>query len=1197
MFGCVPTLGTLVVLRWSLISLSFGDVQAAVPKVSVGAPAFTDLDEQAGELKGTVTWSPTTSGNVKEYKIYLAKDAQGTDRWLFGKAPFGTNYINVPENTKREAFSYFMIFTANEDGEQDMLVTSVNPLRIYDHTLNFPLVSPGDVTYEDIDPKEGYVSATLQWTPPKDETTVTHYKAYLTAGWQTTTRVEITGSEVPVGTNYIGVFFNTQMLWSHIVVYALNPNGLNVNKPASPLVDFSEKAPSHAPRSVTFLDTDSDGGLLGGVITWDPPEYFPSSTAYTVYIGVARPAPPPFNLQTDSRIPFGEVRVGTNSMALPQGTVLAANDHFLVYSKNVAGESDSAAGVKLADSVQVSNVQFIDTDLLPRVVGGQVNWTLPNLMPTVTAFAVFVVSGSTACAPGLCLMPPSRLPDAEVPHTASHATVQSAPLPGRMGRVEVWARSGAVWAYAPTVLALEDQALPKPPAGITFRDEDLNAGKIAGTIFVQQDPADAGIVVAYRLHWGAGSQNSSEVEKLDKMPFAVLQVHDSHTETALAYVLPESTLLPEGATHIVAFSVSKAGKQEQGLVAALVDRIAPTVEPKGLVFADKDPLAGELMGEVLVLAAPDESSISRYLVHWGTEAGHFGDPLAALPAVGSDVSWFLRSHLPSNATHLVVLSANGDGAMTHGPSVLLVDFVKSSRPDILVEFVDMDMRRGLYGGTVKVSQLGDSRNVAYNLYLSRGCCTRLELLGKIRPVRGSSSLFAYEIADGSRLDKNGATHISVVETDANEQESPLGTDLELVDRFLPDVPREVSFVDQDRRVGRFGGSVIIDPGSTGTVGDQVCYSIFFGKSSDERLGMAIVKLCSAGPQAVKYNMRIGTVPPSSATHLIVVAANDYGEASQVAIELRDNNEQVTMPSKKDSIIVVPVLAEKWNVSAPSVQEEQEEDDSNVAFWACVFGFFVVTLILAAILARILCKAKPEPDPPPEPGVWEPPKPSPVIPEEPEPIMPIQQEPEPEIEADFCVPEESGRIADIAASEERGAQLGQPSAAFLAQIDARRASVPGYEVSSMQHHTIIHDSVHRPGRVVPNAYVTPAGNAVSPSKGFLCGVQCQPEQDYEAHPSLTATVRGPAWPPQDPTHIYQRVEPEDVYEEEVLGTSLPGPVLAQEGWTPVRRQTAPPPPSSSNGYLSWELQTPQPQLTPPQAAAASSANVNGHRVEL
>ncbi|WP_429842540.1 metallophosphoesterase [Brevibacillus sp. FIR094] len=93
-----------------------------------------------------------------------------------------------------------------------------------------------------------------------------------------------------------------------------------------------------------------------------------------------------------------------------------------------------------------------------------------------------------------------------------------------------------------------------PPAGITFVDTDDDADQIAGDVKIKI-PADPANVTHYNLYWG------NDVGRLPGEPIiAQVQPPTTPGEMYATYTIPANTVIPKGATKLLAYSDSTAGE-------------------------------------------------------------------------------------------------------------------------------------------------------------------------------------------------------------------------------------------------------------------------------------------------------------------------------------------------------------------------------------------------------------------------------------------------------------------------------------------------------------------------------------------------------------------------------------------------------------------------------------------------------------
>ncbi|CAK9114767.1 unnamed protein product [Durusdinium trenchii] len=141
------------------------DVSAAVEQLS-----FVDLDLDASELGGEVTWSPPTSGleQVNGYGVYLS-DAAYVARSQIGIVPKGTHVKAVPDSTARQSFTHVLVYSRSDAFQQSTPAATA---------ISDALAQVTSLEFTDFDLDETEVGGTLMWQAPEDTTYVAYYNAY-----------------------------------------------------------------------------------------------------------------------------------------------------------------------------------------------------------------------------------------------------------------------------------------------------------------------------------------------------------------------------------------------------------------------------------------------------------------------------------------------------------------------------------------------------------------------------------------------------------------------------------------------------------------------------------------------------------------------------------------------------------------------------------------------------------------------------------------------------------------------------------------------------------------------------------------------------------------------------------------------------------------------------------------------------------
>ena len=139
---------------------------------------------------------------------------------------------------------------------------------------------------------------------------------------------------------------------------------------------------------VQFTDSATEGGILGGVVSWTPPADTSVVTNYAVYI--ANDELNTYGAQLwDLVLESPDVPAGTNQMTIWPGTSRRTVDtgypaNWLLIFTSANQLAADAAKVRLYDESGtvpnepgVSGITFEDTDATLETVGGTVEWVLP----------------------------------------------------------------------------------------------------------------------------------------------------------------------------------------------------------------------------------------------------------------------------------------------------------------------------------------------------------------------------------------------------------------------------------------------------------------------------------------------------------------------------------------------------------------------------------------------------------------------------------------------------------------------------------------------------------------------------------------------------------------------------------------------------------------------------------------------------
>ncbi|MDR0429997.1 MAG: hypothetical protein LBH58_05915 [Tannerellaceae bacterium] len=140
--------------------------------------------------------------------------------------------------------------------------------------------------------------------------------------------------------------------------------------------------PAKAVNNLSFSDTDTDEGKIGGTLSWTLPDPETNIDGYVIYLG---------GNETEKKTKIGEVAKGTKSFEIPAGT--GYQTYILVVARNASGESNNMASVSVRDNFGdpvVTNAKFEDTGNKQGQIAGTLSWTAPqDPVREVTGYVIY----------------------------------------------------------------------------------------------------------------------------------------------------------------------------------------------------------------------------------------------------------------------------------------------------------------------------------------------------------------------------------------------------------------------------------------------------------------------------------------------------------------------------------------------------------------------------------------------------------------------------------------------------------------------------------------------------------------------------------------------------------------------------------------------------------------------------------------
>ncbi|CAK9114781.1 unnamed protein product [Durusdinium trenchii] len=178
-------------------------------QISAGNISFSDVDVDAGQVAGNITWDQATLAQVSGYALYLG-DAVSKFIKLADLSGVSNTEYDIPLDTETNGSTHLLVCLVSAGVEQ----SSCDPYLFYDVTES---VSDVAFTGQDLDLNE--LGGIITWSPPAWVVYTQRYLVYLAEDAVGTARSQVE-TAVPVGTNELQLSANTPRLnFTHFLVY------------------------------------------------------------------------------------------------------------------------------------------------------------------------------------------------------------------------------------------------------------------------------------------------------------------------------------------------------------------------------------------------------------------------------------------------------------------------------------------------------------------------------------------------------------------------------------------------------------------------------------------------------------------------------------------------------------------------------------------------------------------------------------------------------------------------------------------------------------------------------------------------------------------------------------------------------------------------------------------------------------------
>ncbi|CAJ1450045.1 unnamed protein product, partial [Effrenium voratum] len=431
-------------------------------QISAGNISFLDVDIDAGQVAGNMTWDAPQDSQVSGYALYLGTGTNKTTKLADLTAP----EYEVPLDTDTENSTHLLVCLVSNGEEQ----SSCDSFLFNDLAEQ---VSQVAFQGQDLDLNE--LGGLITWSPAAYVVYTQEYLVYLAEDAWGASRAQVE-SAVPVGTNQLQLSADTARgNYTHFLVYA-KTSWQEQTTPSSLAFQDAVAVASN----VAFTDGDLDLGQIGLGPSTRLPE-FPGKNQDTsqlsgYYVYLAEDA------TGTGRSLLGQAAAAASSLEVPDSpglsgrggrTALGSFTHVLVYTASTLAEASTPKAVSITDEyVQLGLTSFEDLDLDEGQLGGYLAFEA-NASSQVTRYNVYGASdalGSDRTA---------QFNSVEVGATEIYVPIDA--YIGTRQYLVLYAQSSYAEQQVPTAFAISDVALTVQ--NVSLDDYDLDADEVGGTLF------------------------------------------------------------------------------------------------------------------------------------------------------------------------------------------------------------------------------------------------------------------------------------------------------------------------------------------------------------------------------------------------------------------------------------------------------------------------------------------------------------------------------------------------------------------------------------------------------------------------------------------------------------------------------------------------------------------------------------------
>ena len=414
---------------------------------------------------------------------------------------------------------------------------------------------------------------------------------------------------------------------THLLAFARTASGVDAVGSASlPLVDFVK--PVVTAQSVQFIDVDLLPNMISGVITIQRATNEVNLDSYKIYWGTSA---------TDILVPSSRrLQVSTFSIPTCTGSTCSdiqitagSNSNEWIVSRSAYNNYESAF-LTLAGPAQIQ-FTFLSTETCcdkirfpdqSPISGYNIPspFTLPPGAYSVEWSSDYSVTRSgwtfTYTFTGTDLSNPAMVASIPKPAGTQDLVVVLGSQQPLGSHFIVKAAYDQEEADTSVSLQIQDVAPPQLPIGaLTFTDTNAGVGVISGNLVIASagtDPALGPANTGFNVYWAMNSSHEILTGALIGQTAAA-----ASGDTTFQI---QNLNVPSEASHLLVRGYTAQGEGLNSSSIPIPDAFSPSELASGVHFVDTDPAAGTIAGAIIVEPATNQSSISEYVIYWGSSS-------------------------------------------------------------------------------------------------------------------------------------------------------------------------------------------------------------------------------------------------------------------------------------------------------------------------------------------------------------------------------------------------------------------------------------------------------------------------------------------------------------------------------------------------------------------------------------------------